>query len=595
MYATLGMAAFAGFLKRWLTHVVQTMSRRRLLILAAVAVAFVSGSAALVLKAAVHFLQVLARERLTDGLYMFAPAVGILLAVGASWFLFRDQLRRGTAYLIYSISRQFSRLPLVDRYGHVITSALTVGMGGSVGIESPIVQTGAAIGSWFGSNAPFSYQDRTLLLACGVASGIAAAFNAPIAGVLFAIEVLLIDFSVQNFLALILAGATGALCSQIFDSSDILLFFSLQEQFRYTNTPFYVVLAFGCGAYSAAYIKFQHWFDLQAQKFANKRLIRWALGVSSLAILLVFLPALFGEGYVVIDHLANQSLLQALSAYGSIPSMLVNNHGLLLVLVVTVLLKPLAVSLTLFAGGNGGNFAPALFIGACLGFLFASVANEFLFLELPLSNFTLVGMAGILSGIFHAPLTAIFLIAEITGGYGLIIPLMVVSVISLGVSRHFQPLSLDEIKLKQMDDRFHFSHDTRVLSGMTLANLLETDFATIAEGATMADLRKAITQSKRNIFPVVDKAGKLTGVITLDDVRKVMFDDSLSATGDELAHFVQTVDVAIDITDGMASVMEKFEASGLWNIPVVAAGRYVGFVSKSKLLSGYRETLKHRD
>lgn len=388
-------------------------------------------------------------------------------------------------------------------YSHVFTSALTVGFGGSAGLESPIVSTGSAIGSNFARTYKMSYKERTLLLAAGAAGGIAGAFNAPIAGVLFALEVILVDISISAFIPLLIAAASGALLSKIILHESSLLFFKLKLPFDYNNVPFYILLGLLAGITSLYYVNF---FDKIESRFSKIKsgFRKWLIGGISLAFLFALFPSLFGEGYESIkalsefrtDDLFKNSLLHNV----------VNNKWTLLIFIsLTLLLKAIAAGITLGSGGNGGNFAPSLFVGAYLGFAFAFFLTLIGFDNIPISNFTIVAMAGILSGVFHAPLTAIFLIAEITGGYELIIPLMIVASISYVIVKRFHPESLDVRRLKDKGTIVSDNKDTSILSKIDTKEMIETDFATIHFKSTLRDIVETIKHSKRNTFPVVKK------------------------------------------------------------------------------------------
>ncbi|MBI1767059.1 MAG: chloride channel protein [Bacteroidetes bacterium] len=472
---------------------------------------------------------------------------------------------------------------------NVATSALTVGLGGSAGLESPIVQTGSAIGSTFASFFPIGYRDRTLLLACGAAAGIATAFNAPIAGVLFALEVLLVDVSISAFIPLLIAGATGALCSKIILAEGILLSFKQVTQFNYHNVPYYILLGVVCGLVAVFYVR----AFIRIEKVFAVVTGAWQLMAGCLLLggLILLFPALFGEGYSSIIDLALARPNQLFSGSPLFNFFSQSQWMIGLAVLLVGLIKVFAVSFTLNSGGNGGNFAPALLVGSCIGFSFAFLINTSGLTTLPTSNFCLVAMAGLLTGIFHSPLTGVFLIAEITGGYELIIPLMIVSALSTAVSRYLNPHSLDEEKLKQSHSAISFDKDAHILSELSLNGFTEKDFVTVPRNSNLRKLVDAIAHSKRNIFPVTNEQGALEGVIVLEDIREIMFNSSLydSVTVEQL---MQKPTVTIDVDDDMSVIMEKFDKSGAWNIPVVREGRYVGFISKSSVLSNYRDKLK---
>ena len=573
--------------------ILRKLSNRQFLMLGAVLVGLWAGLTAVLLKVSVHYLQEVLKTlgQQYSWIYFISPTIGILSTYLFIRFILNGDLLRGTSHVLLAIAKKSSFLPRKEIFSHVATSALTVGMGGSAGLESPIVQTGSAIGSTFASFFPIGYRDRTLLLACGAAAGIATAFNAPIAGVLFALEVLLVDVSISAFIPLLIAGATGALCSKIILAEGILLSFKQVSNFNYYNVPYYILLGIICGLLSVFYVRTFIKTETFFTKLFKSPMMRLTVGCLLLGGLVMFLPALFGEGYSSITALALHKPDRLFNGSPLFDFFTQTQWILGLAILLVSLIKVFAVSFTLNAGGNGGNFAPALLVGACLGFSFAIILNIVGIANLPTSNFCLVAMAGVLTGIFHAPLTGVFLIAEITGGYDLIIPLMIVSALSTAVSRYLNPHSLDEAKLKKSDHSITFSKDTHVLSELSLMGIIEKDFVTVQLHSKLRDLVNAVSHSKRNIFPVTDDYGKLSGIIALEDIREIMFNTELYDTVlvDQL---MQKPKVTADVDDDMSTVMEKFDKSGIWNIPVLEKGKYIGFISKSSVLSNYRDRLR---
>ncbi len=572
----------------WIQH---KISPKQFIIFGAILIGLTAGLAAVFLKFFVHFL-INNIEYLSNGNPFYIalfPFVGISLCALYIHYLNGNRLGKGIANILYAIAKKSSILPKDQTYSHIISSALTVGFGGSAGLESPIVTTGSAIGSNFGRTYKLSYKERTLLLACGAAAGIAAAFNTPIAGVLFALEVLLVEANITAFIPILISAASGALCSKIILHENVLLQFKLQVPFDYKNVPFYILLGILAGAcsyyYSKVFIYTEHYF----KRFENRKVIKVIVGGLGLFVLILLVPPLLGEGYNSIKLLA-----------GSHPHLVFNNSlfpffklskpVLYLLLLVVILLKPIATGITTGSGGNGGNFAPSLFLGAFVGFLFSSIITDLGIIDLPISNFTIVAMAGILSGIFHAPLTGIFLIAEITGGYELIIPLMIVSALSFAVSKYFMPLSIDLLKLSEKERIFTTNTDSYLLSNIDLSTYVERDFSEVPLGVSLRKLVELITLSKRNIFPVLDKEYNLKGLISIDDIREIMFKQELYDTMsvNEIMHPPKYV---ITEKDDINSAMKLFAESHLWNIPVIFEGKYQGFISKSTILEKYREVL----
>jgi CIC family chloride channel protein len=583
---------FLDLMKKPITFLRDKLSDRQFLILSSILVGLASGLAAVAVKYIVHSISRLVSFYSTnyEEFFLFAlfPLLGILLTVFYMRFFLRGKLPRGSAEIVYSIAKKSSKLPAHQMYSHMITSALTVGFGGSMGLESPMVSTGSAIGANYGTAYRLSYKERTILLACGASAGIAAAFNSPIAGVLFAIEVLLADVSSAAFIPLIISAASGALLSKIILAEGITLSFSLQQPFNYHNTPYYMLLGILAGLVSLYYTRIYTWTEARMHGMENIWL-RALRGGLMLFILLIIFPPLFGEGYETIKQLAINNpgtLFQSSLIFSFIKT---NGH-LVAFLGLLVLVKPVAAAITIGSGGNGGNFAPALFVGAYLGFVFARLVNLTGITRLPESNFTLVAMAGILSGIFYAPLTAIFLIAEITGGYELMIPLMIVSALSLTVAHLFEPLSMDSKKLSGMLRGSIDTRDKFLLSKLDVSELIETNFAIIKPDYDMAALIKVISTSNRNIFPVVDDDKKLVGIVHLDKIRAVIFDAEHKQFR-LVSDLMTTPAAVIQVQENLHQVLHKFEETKLWNLPVVKGEQYVGFLSKSSILARYRNEL----
>lgn len=582
-----------NYIEKSINWIHEKTNEKQFLIFSSVLVGLSAGLAAVILKSFVfvirqYFLENYLLKFDYKYLYLILPLIGIGLTVLIVKYFFKNLFERGTSSILYAIAKKSSFLPFHQMYSHIITSGLTVGFGGSAGLESPIVSTGSAIGSNFAKTYKLSYKDRTLLLAAGAAGGIAGAFNAPIAGVLFALEVILVDISISAFIPLLIAAASGALLSKIILNESNLLFFKLKQPFDYHNVLLYIILGLLAGLVSLYYVNF---FDKVESRFSkiNSKFSKWLIGGISLAFLFALFPSLFGEGYESIKALSESRAIDLFK-----DSLLVNFINdkwiLLLFITITLLLKAVATGLTLGSGGNGGSFAPSLFVGAYLGFVFSFFLSLLGFDDVPISNFTIVAMAGILSGVFHAPLTGIFLIAEITGGYELIIPLMIVSTISYVIVKYFHPDSLDVKRLKEKGAVVSENKDTNILSKIDVKELLETDFATIHFKSTLRDIVETIKHSKRNTFPIIKKNNKLIGILFLDHIREEMFNTEHydTVTAKEL---MRKPSMVIDSKEDIFSIMKKFEESGQWNLPVVENEIYIGFLSKSTILDKYRHEL----
>ena len=518
------------------------------------------------------------------------PIVGILLTIFVVKKVLGGTIEKGTSQILYAVAKKSSIIPKKQMYAQIVTSSLTVGLGGSAGLESPIVITGAAFGSNYAQRYKLSYKDRTLLIGCGVAAGIAAAFNAPIAGVLFAIEVLLVDVSIAAFTPIMIAAATGALVSVIVLDKTILLNFKQQQTFNYHNIPYYALLGLFTGFvavyYSRNFQKVEHFFGRIKLSPYKKGLF----GALLLAIIIFVFPTLFGEGYESIKTLSENDPGQLLE--NTLFSDFRNNSWILLLFVgATMLLKVFATGITLGSGGNGGNFAPSLFLGSYAGFFFSKLINLSGFTKLPISNFTMVGMAGILSGLFHAPLTAIFLIAEITGGYDLMIPLMIVSSISFAISKRFEKHSMDVKNLVRKGNAFTSNKDTNILSTLDINKIIQTDYLTVNPDGNLEKLVEMISHSDQVVFAVVDENQELLGVIYFNAIREIIF-SSFKVKYTPIKEIMQEPKEIIYPTDSMETVMNKFESSKIAYLPVIKNGKYYGFISKSAALEAYRSKLK---
>ncbi|MGE0588123.1 MAG: chloride channel protein [Cyclobacteriaceae bacterium] len=582
---------------RLFRHVLGYLQRRlnekQFLIFSSILVGLSSGLAAVILKLFAHnineFIAKYSGNYEDFFLFTLFPLIGLTITVlFLRYFIKKGEFLKGSADIVYSIAKKSSMLPQSQMYSHIVSSAFTVGFGGSVGLESPLVSSGSAIGANYGRTYHLNYKDRTMLLACGAAAAIAGAFNSPIAGVLFAIEVLLTDISVSAFIPLIVSAASGALFSKIILGEGVLLSFSNVEPFDYNNTPFYILLGILAGLTSLYYTRM---FTKVEHRIAqvNNPVSKVAGAGLALAVLLILFPPLYGEGYEGIKQLA--SLDHEMLFQNSILQPLISTEwaGLVFVLLL-VLIKVFATAITIGSGGNGGNFAPSLCVGAYLGYAYSHFINLTGLARIPQANFTLVAMAGILSGVFYAPLTAIFLIAEITGGYNLMIPLMIVAASSNIIMKYFEPLSMENKKLATRMNLSVENRDKYLLSKLDLEKMIETDFQPVKPDGDLRSLVNAISKSRRNLFPVVTEDQELAGVILLDGVKEMIFNH-------ELYDKVMIKDIMtrphaiISPDENLNSVLKKFEETGQWNLPVIENHRYIGFLSKSSILTEYRTEL----
>jgi CIC family chloride channel protein len=570
------------------------LTEKQFIFLSSVLVGISSAFAVIVLKTFAHW--VFSFATYINGILKLSfinsilPIAGLLLTVFIIKKVLGGTIEKGTSQILYSVAKKASIIPKKQMYAHIITSSLTVGLGGSAGLESPIVVTGAAFGSNYAQKYKLSYKDRTLLIGCGVAAGIAAAFNAPIAGVLFAIEFLLVDVSISAFTPIMIAAATGALVSEIVLDETILLNFRQQQVFDYHKIPFYILLGILTGFISVYYTRYfqrtEHFFHKLKLNPYKKALA----GASILAVLIFIFPTLFGEGYESIKVLSDSDPGKLLE--NTLFSGFRDNAWVLLGFVgLTMMLKVFATGITLGAGGNGGNFAPALFLGSYLGYFFSKALNLSGLTQLPVSNFTMVGMAGILSGLFHAPLTAIFLIAEITGGYSLMLPLMLVASISFAISKRFEKHSMDVKELVRKGHAFTSNKDTNVLSTLDTTSIIQTDYLTVSPDENLEKLVDLISHSNQVIFAVVDKEKHLLGIVHFNNIREIIF-NSYRVKYTLVKNIMAEPTEIIYPFNSMETVMNKFERSKVAFLPVIKDEKYFGFISKSTALEAYRTKLK---
>jgi CIC family chloride channel protein len=562
-----------------------------MLVMASILVGIISALSAIVLKTFVHLMQQISEDLFKVSThrtwYFLLPVIGILLTVMVVRIFFKGKLEKGLGSILFSIVRKSGRVEGNKMYSHIITSGITVGFGGSAGLEAPIVITGSAIGSNIATRLGFGDKERVLLLACGAASGIAAVFNCPIAGVIFAIEVLLTDITIPLFIPLLISTATSIIVSKLLYRGQ--LFYLITNDWYYHAIPFYILLGVICGLLSV-YMTRVSLFIEEKMETKKENYIKALFGGLVLCILIFLFPSLFGEGYITVTALLKGSFGDIMN--NSIFSGFGDNPWVLLLIVLSIIMiKPIATALTLGSGGNGGIFAPSLFTGAMAGFGLAFLVNTTGLSDLHINNFVAVGMAGIMAGVIHAPLTAIFLIAEITGGYVLFVPLMIVSALSYFISRYFEPYSIYTKKLAQKGHVFTGDKDTNVLRQILLDDLIETEFFPLLITDKFGKLIEAFTNSNRNIFPVVDADKNFIGVIQLDNVKELLFQPEINESltiGDIVSRDI----LSIDAGENMEVVMTKLENSNLWNIPVTRNGKYLGFVSRSNVLSFYRRILK---
>ena len=576
---------------------IRHISNRHFILLLSVVIGIAGGLAAVVLKTTVHFIHH-AIQQLPEAafpwVYLVLPLGGILLTMSYKVYIMHGKLGHGIPNLLYTTTKKCSLVEPDKMYSHLISGTMTVGLGGSVGLEAPIVTTGSAFGANLGKWLHLGYRHRTLLLGCGGAAAIAAIFNAPIAGVIFALEVLLLELSIPAFIPLLISAATGNLVSEIILGEDILFQVALTNPFNYQELPYYVLLGILTGFVSLYFTRVTYMAEAWITRIRSVFKRAWIGGIAMSVMVFVF-PPLYGEGYAVIKSLLDQEAESLLHHNFLFQGLISNETIFLLFIAALVLIKAFASAFTISAGGNGGIFAPSLFIGGLTGFGLARLLNDsgMLPVIISTSNFILVGMAGVMSGVLHAPMTAIFLIAEITNGYMLFLPLMIVAAIAYTTIVSFEPHSL---YTKQLALKGHlYSHDTDkfVLTQLNLEQMVESDFPPLADEDTLGDVVSTIAHATRNVFPVLDEKGGFRGVVHLDDIRDIMFQTQMHDRV-KVKDVKQIPGVNIDLNESMQIAMQKFEDTQQAVLPVVDQGRFVGFLRKTKVFSHYRnELIRH--
>ncbi len=582
-----------SLLVKFLVWRIKHISDRNFIMILAALVGILTGFAAIIIKKATRVAQYL----LTHGfaktyenyLYFIYPTIGILIAVIFFKFIIRQKIGHGIPSVLFAISKNKGNMKPHHMFSSIIGSAFTVGFGGSVGLEGPTVVTGAAIGSNLGRFLHLNYKKVFLLIGCATAGAISAIFKSPIAAIIFALEVIMLDLTIASTVPLLIASVSGALVSFLFLGQDVVYPFRVEDAFKLSQLHYFILFGIIAALVSLYFTKVYMQIAKLFEKIENWywRLI---IGGGILGLLIFLFPSLFGEGYEVVNSAlaGNYQFLFDNTFYFDLKD---QYYYVFVLLLLIVLMKAIATSVTFGAGGIGGVFAPSLFIGSILGLLFATVMNQFN-AGLSLSNFALVGMAGMIAGVIHAPLTAIFMIAEITGGYQLFMPLMIVSTISYATIKYFVPNSIYTSLLAKRGQLITHHKDKAVLSLMKINKLIEKDFKPIDVDATLGDLVELIKESKRNVFPVLDKDKNLKGIVHLNNIRNVMFDKDLYQTTyvKDLMHIPYNT-VAPD--DSMESVARQIHDSGHFNIPVVKKGKYIGFVSKANVFSSYRRMLRY--
>lgn len=575
------------------------ISEKHLVLLLSFFVGAFSAAAAALLKSFIHFIQWFVESQLIAGghtwWYLITPIIGITFSALFVKYIVRDDISHGITKILYAISQRKSIIKPHNMWSSIVGSGLTIGFGGSVGAEAPIVLTGAAIGSNLAKAFRLDQKTMMLMIGCGAAGAIGGIFKAPIAGLVFTLEVLMMDLTMTSVAPLLISSVTATAISYIATGAEPMFPLDINEPFLINRIPWYLVLGVVCGFVSLYFTrgmnKLEQWMKHAVRSTGSKIVV----GGLTLSILIFLFPPLYGEGYDVIRQLINGDSLSAMQYSPLANGQWLTANGQWLIIAyfaAIILLKIVASVATNGGGGVGGIFAPSLFMGALVGFVTARIMN-ISGLTVPETNFALVGMAGLMSGVMHAPLTGIFLIAELTGGYHLFMPLMIVSVISYLTIMLFEPHSLYAMRLAQKGELLTHNKDRNVLTLLKMDSVLETDFTAILPEMTLGELVKVISESHRNIFPVIDKNGKLRGILLLDEVRNIMFQPRLYKRF-TVGQLMTSPPAVLRFDLPMEKVMEIFEDTGAWNLPVVDQDRrYLGFVSKSKIFNSYRHVLVH--
>ena len=572
------------------------ISEHNLLLIMSFVVGVLSGLAAVILKKLVEWIQEGLSDSFADSLgaafYIVIPGIGMLLAMLFCRFVIKDGIGHGVTKVLQAVSKNESRIRPHNMWSSVAASSVTIGFGGSVGAEAPIVYTGAAIGSNFARYMGMSYRNMTILLGCGAAAAVAGIFKAPLAGVLFVLEILLFNISMTSMMPLLISTVSATVISYIFLGQDTPFQCTLTP-FDLRNIPFYIILGLFCGGCSIYFIRTTLWLEDKIGRMKNPYL-KWVLCAMGLGILIFLFPPLYGEGYGSLGALLNGT---ELSLDGQTPLAFMTDSvwAVPVFFLLILILKVFSMTLTNAGGGVGGTFGPTLFIGAIAGFVVARSFNLVLSgtsLTVPEQNFVLEGMAGLMAGVMQAPMTAIFLIAEISGGYDLFLPLILTATIAFGTTRVVEKFSIYTKRIAQKGELLTHDSDQAVLTLMKVSDVIEKDFSTVEIDAPFESLVKVVAESNRNIFPVLDSRNRFQGYVSLADIRKYMFRPELQKTT-FVYNYMKSAEEYVYEDDKMDVVMKKFEITDAWNLPVVKQDRtYIGFVSKSKIFSVYRSELK---
>ncbi len=571
----------------------QHIKNSQFILILSFVIGVLSGLAAVLLKNTVHYAFFLIsrgfRFEQQNFLYLALPLIGIILTVVYVRLILKKNIHHGVSRILYAISKRKGVLDGHHTYSSMISSTLTVAFGGSVGLEAPIVLTGSAIGSNLGRLFRLNHKTLIILIGCGAAGAIAGIFKSPIAAVIFAIEVLMVDLTLTAVIPLLISAVTGATVAFFLSGKSVLFFFNLTDPFLLKDIPLFILLGVFTGLVSVYFSRTNEFIEGRFKKIGNiygKILI----GGISLGLLIFVFPSLYGEGYPILQEILKGKSYELINE-GLFSDWKSAIWFLPLIMFSILIFKAIATAVTTGSGGVGGIFAPSLFMGGIAGLFIAKMLNTFTSMEVSESNFALVGMAGMMSGVMHAPLTGIFLIAEITGGYELLTPLIITSTISFITINYFEPHSLYAKKLALRGELFTHDKDKAMLSLMKVKTLLETNFQTIHLDATLGDFVKVVPNSQRNVFPVIDENNTFYGVIFINEIRNIIFERDLYDKT-YIRDLMFMPEPLVDPDESMEDIARKFSESEHYNLPVIKNGKYMGFVSRANVFSSYRKLLK---
>lgn len=582
-------------LRKFLRWRYKNISNKTFVQVMSVLIGFLAGSIAVTLKNLTYFIEALLEKGIIiseNQLYFILPVVGLTLVYLYVKFVHKHPLGHAVSSILFSLSKNKGMLDIKKMYSPLISAPLTVGFGGSVGLLGPAVESGAAVSSNLSRIFHVDAKTRSLLIACASAGAIASIFQSPVAAIIFAVEVFSLDLTMLSVLPLLLASISGVLTSYFFLGNETLFSFTLSEGFQLNDTFFYIVLGLGTGLASIYFTKMYFWMFSLFKRFKSPK-YKLLVGGIAIGAMLYLIPPLYGEGFGFINNLLDGNIRSAL---GKTPfDAHLNNIWVIIALLFGItLFKAIAMTATFATGGAGGIFIPTMVMGSALGNVVAQIINHVGFgFQVNESNFTLIGMAGLIGGVIHAPLTAIFLIAEITGGYQLFVPLMITASISYLITKNTLEYTIYTKELAEKGALLTHNKDQAVLTLMQLKDVIETNFKPVHPEMTLGEMiHRSVSKSNRNIFPVLVEK-RMVGVVLLDDIREFMFDTKKYDTTYVKDYMHAPPEYIFYDADRMKQVMQKFQDSGAWNLPVIKNDTYIGFVSKSKLLTAYRRKLIH--